>query len=244
MSLALRFVNYQNTFFIELSEGTTNSLKYSIYLNHLLFTMDHYYKKISNHNFSVINQNTQPYPSTQSESHILFVYVSPKQTFFAQLGYQFAHEYCHLIINKSTAQKFGFFQESLCELASIFFMHAQGILWQQSPVFENMPDYGNDLIEYANEIPRYEQIIPFNLHFLADNKSSITQELYSDSTNRSLNVHIAESIRPIFEKFPCIWQEVSSLPSDDTESNLKDYLISWKNAATNKDGFDELISLF
>lgn len=83
------------------------------------------------------------------------IYLSATQNHWAQWVYQFAHEYCHHLINGDMINSISgliWFEETICELSSMYHLHAIYTQWKKSinqTYSYNAPlflDYLNDLL--------------------------------------------------------------------------------------------------
>src|SRR5262249_46932134 len=86
------------------------------------------------------------------------IQLSAKDRFWAQYAYQFAHELCHLLSNydrsyeNRKAPENGWFDESLCELASMFVVRKMGDTWETTPPYENWRSFARELRRYADDL--------------------------------------------------------------------------------------------
>ena len=72
--------------------------------------------------------------------------------FWAQHAYQFAHEFCHILCNyNDTAHRNKWFEESLCETASLFALRKMSKAWAVHPPYPNWKDYAKAFSAYASE---------------------------------------------------------------------------------------------
>ena len=67
--------------------------------------------------------------------------ISARDTYWCQYVYQFSHELCHVMtgFDRNREHKHKWFEESLCELASLFVLHQLADGWKERPppcVFE------------------------------------------------------------------------------------------------------------
>ncbi|GAG03367.1 unnamed protein product, partial [marine sediment metagenome] len=62
---------------------------------------------------------------------------------WAQFTYQFSHELCHVLTNyeKKASPKNRWFEESLCEMASMFVLRRMAVTWQTSPPYPNWKSF-------------------------------------------------------------------------------------------------------
>lgn len=139
-----------------------------------------------------------------------YVKLNTGDYFWAQYSYQFAHEFCHIVSNHDddpTGQKW--FEETLCEVASLYVLRRMGETWKVDPPYENWRSFAPALTEYAAE--RMKQ------HALPDGQSLATwyrehaEALGRTSTNRTLNSIAATALLPLFEKSPDHWLAVQWL---------------------------------
>ena len=72
------------------------------------------------------------------------------KTFWCQYAYQFAHEFCHVLCDYDS-DKHGnkWFEESICELASIFVLQKMSETWKTAPPYPNWKNYSNSLLDYS-----------------------------------------------------------------------------------------------
>lgn len=81
-------------------------------------------------------------------------------TYWSQYAYQFAHEFCHALAQHSDAAKRGrrtdgsanlWFEESLCETASLFALRRMAATWRTAPPYPQWRSYAKALADYASE---------------------------------------------------------------------------------------------
>jgi hypothetical protein len=83
------------------------------------------------------------------------IFLSVEGRFWSKYAYQFSHEYCHHLIESdfiNSFDQFGWFEESLCELASIHSLKTMAHNWIISPPYTNWKSYALSLNDYADEI--------------------------------------------------------------------------------------------
>ena len=124
-------------------------------------------------NGSLLNPPKE-YPKTIKLNGLVLIYLGTKDLSWSQYSYQFSHELWHYIIDTDFPpknDKFGWFEESLCELASLYTLNKMSITWQTNPPYPNWKDYSGSLKEYiTNKLSEPENKItkPFN-EWLIDN---------------------------------------------------------------------------
>ncbi len=136
--------------------------------------------------------------------------------FWAQFAFQFAHEFCHALAGHSNDwQKLWikepkanlWFEESMCETASLFALRAMGRQWATAPPYPNWRSFAPDLTTYAeNRLQQARQSLtkPFAEWFASEEAS-----LRSDAGQREKNLQIAAQLLPLFEAEPSGWEAVT-----------------------------------
>ena len=186
------------------------------------------------------SSNTIPptnYPQIIKGRYYNTIYLSVKDRLWSKFSYQFSHELCHHIIDSNfyiTNGKYGWFEETLCELASIYSIDSMSQTWQTEPHYPNWKDYSSSLKDYVNEIMgRTEYVIstPFN-EWLEENLN----ELYKDRYKRTENAIIALRLLPLFKNDTKLWETIQFLKFVNvTESmDFKSFLENWKKSVPNK----------
>ncbi len=159
------------------------------------------------------------------------IFLATRDLRWAQYSYQFAHELCHYIIDKPfqpTADRFSWFDETLCELASLFVLHSMANSWKRNPPFVNGESYSEHLRHYLNVILTEQQstlAIPFN-EWLEANINT----LYKDRYNRPLNRIVAIRLLPVFKSHPELWQTLQYLKLVEVtrDMDMKSFLKGWE----------------
>lgn len=209
--------------------------------------------KISTMPVLVLSTLTRNPPTNNPEiiktGKLVLIYLSTQDRLWSQYSYQFSHELCHYVIDYDFPPKndrFGWFEESLCELASLFTLNKMSITWLTNPPYAHWTGYSASLKTYVDEMTtKPENIIakPFNEWF-ADNLS----ELYKDRYKRAENLIIAVQLLPFFSATPGLWKTIQFIKkiviTDDMTFEL--YLSEWKKLipANLHSSFDDIIKLF
>ncbi len=154
--------------------------------------------------------------------------LSSSGTYWSQHSYQVAHEFCHILCRYKEGDKTNlWFEESLCELASIYALRQMAITWQTSPPYRNWKDYGKSLKEYADDVAgKYP--VPDGLKFATWFKIN-HDKLSKKATQRELNGIVAVQLLPIFEKSPAAWRTLPYLNVDrgKKKQTFSEYLKAW-----------------
>lgn len=205
--------------------------------------MENYFKK-SAPAFQLVNNLRFDYPETSTtydEIHICCM-----DTSWSQIVFQFSHEFCHLLIGNPVPPSMRWFEESVCELASLFFLEKLAIIWGQSGLLAH-PEYAPSLISYrTNRINSVEDLK--NPSDLSDPSSAIWKDAIANCYNRNFNLQIAKLLLPVFSKYPQLWETVpllGRLPAQDSVS-FPMYLGIWRILAGDsyKQPLNELASIF
>jgi len=150
------------------------------------------------------------------------------ERYWSQYSYQFAHEFCHILCNPvddDTSNKW--FEESLCEMASLFALRRMAETWKTDAPYPNWRGYASSLRKYADE--RIEKApLPAGQDLAAwhrEHEASLRRE----PTQRELNEVVAVALLPLFEKEPAHWQAVGFLNAAavPTPRSFATYLSDW-----------------
>lgn len=148
--------------------------------------------------------------------------------YWAKLSYQFSHEIGHILCNyRNVPNRQMWFEEALCECASLYTLRAMGKSWKTSPPYSNWTPYADSLTEYAsNRISESTESADISLAAWYDEHRNT---LDSTATDRQLNLVVAIRLLEIFENTPDSWIAVRSLNRGDPAENetLARYLTAW-----------------
>lgn len=209
--------------------------------------------KTPNNPVQILNSQTRNPPTNNPEIIIIkdlaLLYLSTKDTLWSQYSYQFSHELCHYVINTKQPvknDKFGWFEESLCELASFFTLTKMSNSWQTNPPYQNWKEYSSSLKDYVTStISKPENNISkqFNLWF-AEN----LPELYKDRYKRTENSIIAIHLLPFFTATPDLWKTIQYLNEVEIKDDMtfEQYLNEWRKLIpeNSQSSFDGMTKLF
>jgi hypothetical protein len=167
-----------------------------------------------------------------NNEHILLV--RAKDRLWAQLAFQFAHEYCHIFSDHyrvPLANRFRWLEESICELASLYALLRMGDVWRESPPYPTWSSYADALTTYANDrinvVHRFGNASDFRV-WLDSNMNRMS----ADSGIRELNNVVAVHLLPYFQRFPNAWQSVTQINAQPNLSgDLDAYFAAWSNTS-------------
>lgn len=151
---------------------------------------------------------------------------------WCQYSYQFGHEFCHILSGfdqDGTANLW--FEETLCEAASLFTLRHMAEQWRTAPPFPNWKSYANALNDYADKVIKdREKIAPGQLPAFYRKHAT---DLRANPTRRELNGAMSLVFLEIFEQSPSSWEAITWLNSRPSarEETFPFYLNKWLKAA-------------
>jgi len=149
-------------------------------------------------------------------------------TFWSQYGFQFGHEMCHLLCRSSprlTTHRW--FEEALCETASLFVLRRMAEAWADDPPYPHWRRYAPRFEDYAlgrlAESPRPPEM-PLAVWYARHR-----DELRERPTDRANGVAIAAALLPLFEAEPDLWAAIHWLNAAEPPepATFPDYLAAW-----------------
>lgn len=147
-------------------------------------------------------------------------------------AYEFAHELCHVLSNHDahvSAHDNQWFEETLCETASLFTLKNLAQRWEQAPPGPQWQAEAVRLRAFfdlliAEGHRRLPPEAPLAT-WLRDNEDALRRNPYL----RQKNEVLANLLLPLFERNPENWQALSYMNLDpgDARSSLRSYLGQW-----------------
>jgi hypothetical protein len=154
---------------------------------------------------------------------------------WAQYAYQFSHEFCHILCNykKGGAQN-KWFEESLCELASIYSLRRMSEEWKTNPPYPNWKSYSAALHAYAQDLIAKTEV-PADL---AGWYEANRQALAGKADDRPKNRVLAVRLLPLFEQHPELWGAIAYLNKGGkrNDQDFAAYLQEWHDQAPRQYG--------
>ena len=158
-----------------------------------------------------------------------FVNLNRGNRFWCQYAFQFSHEIGHILCGyKEGDQSNHWFEETLCETASLFALNKLSEDWKTNPPYSNWKSYADAFKKYARErIDKHPW--PEDLS-MADWFEKEKEDLAKNATNRQRNLMVAIRLLPFFEDDPTGWTAVSALNTkkDKKKRSFETYLRDWK----------------
>ena len=174
----------------------------------------------------------------RNDGREIVVRLDTSNTFWSQYAYQFGHEFCHILCRyRPSDGKNLWFEETLCETASLYVMRGMARDWKKEPPYRNWSDYRDSLREYADNVIRQRREVQEIYRLgLAGFQQKHAEELRKNATNRELNGAMAIVLLALFEEKPERWEAIrwlnhSAAPPDES---FADYLARWHTNAPEK----------
>jgi hypothetical protein len=156
-------------------------------------------------------------------------------TYWSQYAYQFAHELCHVLCGCDNDYRGNlWFEETLCETASMYCMRRMSEEWRTKAPYPNWTGYAPKLGDYVRDVIRkhdlYPELVKSGLPmFYQKHRARIEAE----PCDRAINGAMAVVLLNLFECDPQQWEAIrwlNSSPSPKGES-FRAYLKKWHDAA-------------
>ncbi len=158
--------------------------------------------------------------------------LATKNKLWSQLAYQFAHEFCHILCNfDKDSRNCLWFEETVCETASLFTLRKLSSMWKKSPPYPNWADYAPALADYAQTVVKSRT--PIASGKLAEFYQTHAEALKANPTDRDLNGAMSLVLLDQFERTPQHWEAVTWLNSSPSppEETFPLYLKKWLQAS-------------
>lgn len=157
------------------------------------------------------------------------VKLNVKGLYWSQYAYQFSHELCHILCRYREGPNWnGWFEEALCELASLYSLRAMGETWKTDAPYPNWRGYGKSLTQYAQDLVD-ETKMPEDL---SKWYRFHREALQDKATDRAKNRVVAVALLPLFEEAPDLWKAIASINAiPDREVDFPEFLREWHKVA-------------
>ena len=151
-------------------------------------------------------------------------------TYWCQYAFQFAHEFCHILCGYVEDEKSNkWFEESLCELASLFVLRRMAETWKTDPPYPHWKDFAKHLKQYADKRIADTAFPPGKslATWYRENEAALRKR----STDRKKNRVVAGILLPMFEERPEHWEAVTWLNAVRSKKprTFEQYLTDWHN---------------
>jgi hypothetical protein len=156
--------------------------------------------------------------------------------YWAQYSYQFAHEFCHILSgfrDGNTTTRW--FEETICEMASLFVLQRMSETWLHDPPYENWCDFAPELKKYflTVQLERYVTLSEIKTLGLAEFYKKHQTTLAKNPVNRELNGAMAGELLPLFKENPQNWESIRWLNAAQLPegTSFEKTLRAWQSAA-------------
>jgi hypothetical protein len=160
------------------------------------------------------------------------VRLNVQDCYWAQFAFQFGHELCHILCGHSAPRDpNAWFEETICEVASLFVLGQMAEAWRTNPPYPNWASYSSSLRQYRDDRMR-EACLPAHKslpEFLQENEASLRH----DPHQRQLNLAMATCVIGLFEAGPKHWEAIDGLnrTRGGVSRSFAKYLNDWYSAA-------------
>ena len=170
------------------------------------------------------------------------IFINSGKCLWAQIAYQFAHEFCHILSNYSGVNPQWWFGESLAEAASRFALSSMAETWKTNPPYSNWAEYSQSLQSYFDDLQRSDRL-PSNTTlnwWYRENEKALSNNFY----DRPKNNVVAAELYEILNTHPEYWDAVSFYPRQPVNPDtFENFLRVWKkNCPNNVKPFPDAIA--
>ena len=169
------------------------------------------------------------HPLTADDRRPYEIFLTARDRYWCRYVYQFSHELCHVMtrFDLCKGHRHKWFEESLCELASLFVLHRLAQVWAKhpSPDIPGAAEFALHHRTYAEKVAEgYDRPVAL-AEWLAGN----AEALQADPCNRALNGVAALALLDGFLEEPSLWLECAWLNRWDANADetFHDHLDSW-----------------
>lgn len=170
-------------------------------------------------------------PRTLSDKRPYEIRLSARDRYWCQYVYQFSHELCHIMtgFDRHREHKHNWFEESLCELASLFVLHRLARVWTEAPPpnIVGASEFAPNHEIYAKNVQaKYPAVPERDLAKWFDRK---VQSMETDPYLREYNGVVAVFLLSRFREDASMWRDCAWLNRWDPCANatFAEYLDSW-----------------
>ncbi len=146
-----------------------------------------------------------------------------------RVAYQFSHELCHAVIPSDVPDKFRWFEESICEMASYYVLPEVGKYWRSSGNFfkyyesktKNKQFYFYTFSQYVKKDK--QKAIPFPVDKLFSNEyRHLLESMTINPEQRGYNAQVAQTLLSVFNQHPDTWHFIQFLPKMDSSLSFRE----------------------
>ena len=163
------------------------------------------------------------------------VRLNVEESYWAQYTYQFAHETAHILAGAvEAAHRHKWFEESLCEAASLFVLRRSAETWKKAPSYAGGESFAPALRRYADGVMK-DAGLPAG-KTLAAWYGENREALEAKEDDRPRNRVLALELLPLLEKEPARWESLAWLNAEKLprDASFADYLRAWRGRCPEK----------
>ena len=160
------------------------------------------------------------------------VHLNTGGNLWSQYAFQFGHELCHVLCRFDRNHRaHTWFEESLCETASLFVLRRMAEEWERDPPYPNWRTYAPRLADYAAQ--RLAAAPPEAGGSFVEWYRKHQDVLLANPTNREQNLAVAAALLPLFEARPARWAAVEWLNAGPPQGprSFREHLLEWRHHA-------------
>lgn len=157
--------------------------------------------------------------------------LSARDTYWCQYAYEFSHELCHVLANfdRIRQHRHKWFEEALCELASLFVLHRLSDIFRATPPAEvlSAAAFAPHFATYARRVT--DDAEPVSRTELPEWLSKHLPKLEEDPVRRDSNRVVAVALLDSFLRDDSLWRDCGFLNQWDAAADpaFVDHLDSW-----------------
>ncbi len=155
------------------------------------------------------------------------------KTLWSQYAFQFAHEFGHIMCGyKAGSNENQWFEESLCETASLFALPRMSEAWETAPPYPNWKSYAKHLNSYADLYLGKERARPGGMDFIPWlKKNEKALRLGKRYPNREIYKYASYQLFHLIQKEPRYLGALGylNLGLRNPAISTRQYLAHWKN---------------
>lgn len=161
----------------------------------------------------------------------IIVLLDVKKTYWAQYAYQFAHEFGHILCQYRKGRNANkWFEEAVCEAASLYAMPRMAQTWKTRPPYPNWKSFAPHLKTYVDKIIAKQKMPDTSLaQWYRANAASLRKNGVQRDKNRVVSLKLLELIA----KTPKHLDAIRSLNSGERrpDATLREHLQRWHDHA-------------
>lgn len=157
------------------------------------------------------------------------VKLASEGTLWAQYSFQFAHELGHIVCRYDDDNHSNkWFEESVCEMASLFVLRRMSESWEKNPPFAHWANYRTSLKSYADDRLK-KSTLPAG-QSLAAWYAERAEAFRKNAELRENNLVIAAALLPYFEEKPERWRAFWFLNVEKMTPahGVEEYFAAWR----------------